>query len=663
MEQILYDSTAKVPEGVLSGNVYQFGSYDGCLGIDVQLPAADSDEGSSGFRGKYCLARVQFAPLVSTYPSFYAPSQHPYRMTFEANASAWEKIKYTGDRRKLRRDVIHWGVCVPSVCGTRHVTGALVAALRPLESRLGLRASVTLPDNMCTTRSAPRQLDLADVSFGLVLVVLVLVVIVCTTLEVIAIYKGDGKQSTSVGPRVIQAFSLRANWVALSRGPAARDAEAGDLRCIHGLRFFSMLLIILGHRCMFTFGGPLNNPESVEEIYTSAANMLLMNGPIIVDTFFVISGFLSCYLMLLELDKRKKLNVYSNLNDMIDCFIFVRFCFPVMKVFFNTIGEIFSPMLFRRLTPVYAVVVGFYATFIDQLGEGPLWTSKVGLERERCRTNWWTNLLYINNYVNPTQLCLFQSWFLACDMHYFLLAPLMVLTLWRWPRAGKALLVLATLLSVLVPFVVTLLGGLDAVLLLFMSTLADPVANETFRSVYIPSHTRAGPYFLGMLYGYSLATFLWFFLHAVALSSLFGAWAFYIPDIERSALERALYGGLHRAGWAVSLGWLIVACALGLSGNRLTYCAFLAHAGVQLYQSATVRSAEFMSYYKLFWMTSGDVTVTFGIALVLYLLFEAPVSMLEKIFIKKASPPSEVIPSHQQTLPTTCIAINQTWKK
>jgi hypothetical protein len=53
-------------------------------------------------------------------------------------------------------------------------------------------------------------------------------------------------------------------------------------------------------------------------------------------------------------------------------------------------------------------------------------------------------------------------------MHYFLLAPLIVYPLWRWPRAGKALLITAAVLSVVVPFTVTLMGGLDAVLLLFM---------------------------------------------------------------------------------------------------------------------------------------------------------------------------------------------------
>jgi len=53
----------------------------------------------------------------------------------------------------------------------------------------------------------------------------------------------------------------------------------------------------------------------------------------------------------------------------------------------------------------------------------------------------------------------------------------------------------------------------------------------------------------------------------VAFGCIFGAWAFYIPDIHRSALEKALYGGLHRAGWALSIGWLIVATSLNLAGQ------------------------------------------------------------------------------------------------
>lgn len=83
----MYDSTAKVPEGVVSGNVYQFGHYDGCLKIKVDLGDGE------GFRGKHCLAKIKFAPKPETYSQFFVPSEDPYRMDFAANESAWEKIK------------------------------------------------------------------------------------------------------------------------------------------------------------------------------------------------------------------------------------------------------------------------------------------------------------------------------------------------------------------------------------------------------------------------------------------------------------------------------------------------------------------------------------------------------------------------------------------
>ncbi|CAB3360039.1 Hypothetical predicted protein [Cloeon dipterum] len=568
-------------------------------------------------------------------------------MEFDANGSAWEKIKYTGDLRKQRRDAIYWGVCVPSVCGAKSVLEGIKNAIKPLQDSFGVNANVELVEKNCKILQS-ETFDTLDISYSLILFIIIIIVLICTAVDTYTAYLD--KITESFGIRILRSFSVRTNWLILCQGPAARDNDAGDLRSIHGLRFLSMWLIIMGHRCMFSLGGPLFNPERIEEIYTSALNMILLNGTIIVDTFFLISGFLSCYLMLLELDKKRKVNV-----------------------------SLLYAYRYIRLTPVYAMVVGFYATIYPKLGDGPMWDQKVGLERDRCRDNWWANLLYINNYVNAENMCMFQSWFLACDMHYFLLSPLIIYPLWRWPRPGKVLLFFITSLSIFVPFAVTLLGGLDAVLLLFMSTLADPVSNETFRSIYIPSHTRAAPYFIGIVWGYVLykirsegikinkkfAAVIFIFLHFVAFGSIFGAWAFYIPDIPRSALEKALYGGFHRAGWAISIGWLIVACALSLAGpyrallswkpmvplGRLTYCAFLAHSGVQMYQSASMRVPEYMTYFKMLWMTLGDVSFTFGVALVLYMLFEAPVTALQRIFFKKDRKPA----GDNQQLPVTMV--------
>ena len=60
-----------------------------------------------------------------------------------------------------------------------------------------------------------------------------------------------------------------------------------------------------------------------------------------------------------------------------------------------------------RLTPAYAIVVGFYATLFAKLGSGPKWDLWIKLSKADCRNNWWTNFLYINNYVNVSKIVRF----------------------------------------------------------------------------------------------------------------------------------------------------------------------------------------------------------------------------------------------------------------
>ena len=45
----MYDATAKIPSGLLNGNVNQLGDFDECVGV----------EGKEGIRGHYCLAYLQ----------------------------------------------------------------------------------------------------------------------------------------------------------------------------------------------------------------------------------------------------------------------------------------------------------------------------------------------------------------------------------------------------------------------------------------------------------------------------------------------------------------------------------------------------------------------------------------------------------------------------
>lgn len=52
-----------------------------------------------------------------------------------------------------------------------------------------------------------------------------------------------------------------------------------------------------------------------------------------------------------------------------------------------------------RLTPVYAVIIFFFATLQYKMGSGPLWESFIGTDKQNCQKTWWISLLYLNNYV------------------------------------------------------------------------------------------------------------------------------------------------------------------------------------------------------------------------------------------------------------------------
>lgn len=109
-------------------------------------------------------------------------------------------------------------------------------------------------------------------------------------------------------------------------------------------------------------------------------NAILLNSPLLVDTFLLLSGFLFTHLLLVELEKR-----HGQVN------------FLVVYLF-----------RYIRLTPAYLAVIALYGTWLPRLGSGPLWDGRMALEQERCQSSWWINLLYVNNYVGTDKLVRFR---------------------------------------------------------------------------------------------------------------------------------------------------------------------------------------------------------------------------------------------------------------
>lgn len=56
-----------------------------------------------------------------------------------------------------------------------------------------------------------------------------------------------------------------------------------------------------------------------------------------------------------------------------------------------------------RIFPVYCSLIVVYIFILPYLNDGPYWKIIVYKEVERCQKNWWTNVLFINNYINTDE--------------------------------------------------------------------------------------------------------------------------------------------------------------------------------------------------------------------------------------------------------------------
>lgn len=86
--------------------------------------------------------------------------------------------------------------------------------------------------------------------------------------------------------------------------------ESNKLQFLHSIKFFNILLVIISHCIMFFSIIPFDNAEFIEEVHANNFKInllnnkiylqkfkepyadLFLNGTIVVQTFFVLSGFL-----------------------------------------------------------------------------------------------------------------------------------------------------------------------------------------------------------------------------------------------------------------------------------------------------------------------------------------------------------------------------------
>ncbi|XP_025111704.1 nose resistant to fluoxetine protein 6-like [Pomacea canaliculata] len=624
----MVDAAGKPKPDILDGNFIWPGAYDVCFSIRSDV----TGNRSSQFSGQYCTATV---PLPVTSQGVFGPP------------------------------VLSVGLCVPNSCSSSDITLILTDVLALLNTSLSVQVT-------CPEKTKPLDVK-AKVAIAICSVLLALMV-VGTVVDVVFIQmpkwwpqdKLDFAANGAAGPdehqpllqsqqtkasvprlgvaiMLLVAFSIYTNGSKL----LSTHQPPGSFTCIHGIRFLSMTWVVLGHSFLF----PLSVAENVGRFLPTGIKRWtiqgIVNATVSVDSFFALSGLLVAYLTLKELRKNSgKLNWFM--------FYFHRFW---------------------RLTPAYMLVIMVYSCLSSYWGDGPLWPSALP-DRDKCSEKWWTNLLYINNLMSFKETCLAHSWYLANDMQFYILSPLIFLPLFYSPLLGLSSAAVFILVSALTPGILTMRDNLPPG---FSAQVEGISVNlSDYMDFYNKPYNRMGPYAVGMVAGYILyrtdcrlkINKVWHRRHygfnevvvtsqvinlcawavatGCALSVLYGLHGASTGSPMTLATS-AFYNAVSRHVWGACVCWVVVACVTGNGGfvntilswsafvplSRLTYCIYLLHIMIiDLYilDSDTTFYANDVNMVMLFLSV---LVVSYMAAVVASLSFEAPMMGLERVLLRR----------------------------
>ncbi|XP_061188052.1 nose resistant to fluoxetine protein 6-like [Saccostrea echinata] len=609
----MLDASAKIDSGILEGNTIWLGSYDECFQIDETLPGMPPS--NSGMQTHFCAVEI---PIKIAY------------------------IPLT----------VYVAVCIPKECSTEDLKYLANELFSMIEKLLQIKNSIRITNAFC---KAVPEIDTRAVVAIVILGIFAALLVVSTLYDIIFIQWPTKRDQTlqehastndektpllherenlvpkneSILQKLLLSFSLYSNGKKILQV----NQSAGTLTAVNGIRFLSISWVVLGHSFVFTITNFRNYYTAAPKFMKRWSFQAVLNALVSVDSFFALSGLLVAYLTLREMKKGKG--------------------------FFRINWFTFYFHRFWRLTPVYMLLLMISACLSRYFGDGPLWPEQ-GFEKDYCENTWWRNLLYINNLYN-TEPCFGVSWYLANDMQFFVLSPLMLIPLYFYYPLGIGVCFVWLLGSAITP------GVVSSVLDLPPSSAGgggSPEGRADYMSdYYIRPYCRMGPYIVGIIVGSLLYKtdckvkinkylnlLLWFIFATLAILVLYGLRdAFVYPEDALNRDVSALYNATHKIVWGACVCWVIFACATGNGGfvntllswsafvplARLSYCIYLTHPFIMSTYSGTQRTQLYLDDFNIVNIFLGHLVLSTMSAFVASLSFEAPMMGLEKVILKR----------------------------
>lgn len=552
---------------------------------------------------------------------------------------------------------MHLGMCLPEQCQSEDmqlIGDAMVVNLKGYVTS----ASFKFPDEFEVEMTAWRALGITLFTL-IALASLIGVIVEFTPLfnkpANVDPKKEDPAQNKTIVGKVFISFSPSRNLKKLFYAPFNSN---DDLKVLNGVRFFSMLYVVLGHAYFNMLIMPTINLSYIHEFVQPLWFQIIIGGVYAVDVFFYLSGFLGAYLMITKFEGKKFMNF--------------------ALIYFHR---------FYRLVPNILLVTLFFMTFFQYFGSGPVWSFYSNMFMINCPKYWWTNILFINTLypVNQADVCIGWLWYLSHDMIFFIILPFQVLAYLFNRFAGYMTVLIILLMNLIVVISLTYAHNISS------STISDP---NYQKYIYFKPWSRAGAYqvgvLVGMLYyeyakgnkpdgdrsktGYKIFKIVnlsavvrytcYVLGFGLIMFSVFGA----TPENRNLGAQdqngktlryfptsyNAFFNAFSRPAYVFGLALILAGPITGKGsflqvflGSRfyapwakLSFYSYLIHLFVFTWFLAQMRTTLYLNHLNVLWIYSGVIFFALLLAIPFSVLFEAPWMQLESLvfFPKKQKP-------------------------
>ncbi|XP_014475148.1 PREDICTED: nose resistant to fluoxetine protein 6 [Dinoponera quadriceps] len=594
----MYDATAKVPSGLLSGNVNQFGDFDECVGV----------EGKDGIRGQYCLAYLKLDVDQSRPDLKYLHRLLHSHYAFRSNLT-------DEGHRVPRFSTINWAVCTPASCTTEDVKNSLQHTIEKYTAQTGFKITLRVEKNMCQVK---KELVLPKATIAVSLLIATVFI-----LTLVAVYYDHYELPAS---ELLLSFSLKRNVRKLT----SLERPQGDIASLHAIRFFNSIMLIVSHKSMAMFYDPYINRTYMTEILGKSWTVIARAASLYTDPFIMLSGLLTAYSFVGRLKRTGSLDVKR---------------------------EYFSRLL--RIVPTLGALVLFCTHVLPYLSSGPQWNLVVNHHADICKKTWWRNFLFIHNYFGFENMCLTHTHHVGIDMQLFLVSPLMVLLLYKRPKIGALVLAMVASVSTILRFYAMYSRHLSNYI--YFGTSIRELFDTANYSYTLPSH-RLTVYIIGIFTGYLLrnlpkdfkmssATLYTGWTVSTMLVVVTFAWSsrMGLIDYAYNPIDAAIYNAFAPIGWCIFFLWVIVTHHTSNSSGflnrllswrgflvttRLSYAIYLTQFPIFFFNVGRTRAAmqfevvgSTMNLKEILWIVIMSVILT--------LLFDTPFQNLKNYLLRK----------------------------